>query len=1037
MKKRIIALSLCLILAVAVSVSALGTLFAWIFVIEEKPLGITSEVSKAYFEGEGTEESPFLIAQPVQLYYFAWLQDMGYYNDDGTNAANGYMEAPVYFKVTANLDMTGYTLPAIGTADQPFMGVFDGDYHVISNLTVTNADTVYQQPAHTDDILGAQIVGFFGVIGALDPAYVYDSVTPTAQNFALSNVTVRTDDPTDDVSLIGIVAGYVNGVVENVLVADCTVAIASGIGALAYTTNQSDYTLVGYAAQSAYVKCVATLNNSEAGYGPGSGTGGGNEQGDQFGGSINMLNLYNRVVDIRDNYATSTTGQVPNNQLQFSYTYANGGGSDYNETKSFSSYANITNNGYSNIKTYSSTGDSTMGAASFSYNSGSTDPNADTHFVYLSGAEVVGIDYTIYGTNESAFAIKTNSGNNYLNLNTGGTGYTTGTSASTYWRISDQGHLYGTVTVSGKTVVRFLNAKYATTSTTSPLFVSEIPTTKWVKASNTLRLDYSSNRYLQYKNSKWYFSSSSVKLSFSTTKNVSKITYKLIYGSQKPADTYLPLIVDNDYNALRKNTGYIVSGAAYHNMTGSASSSYPYNSGDIRVSKYQIYGTSNGQNYDLSGSVSNSSATGDIKVITRTAAYNGWVTIKDNDSMTAATGFTTLKTPAELGLQKYQYVDEDNQGTKAALTTLLQEGNGSVYGLHFMDAQISMDNLMTARRVQINGATYDNYQMPRDCIDFYLKKDGVINFYAGTYFSGNNAFFALYKIERDEDTQVITEIKEITAVYKKTGQDDTVEIAYRFAGESNPPTGFTTSDLVFDTSWLTNPGSNCKYNYLYYFEIPAVVGEYALGSVSGQTGAYLLYLDISASGGSAQENDVVSQFTNQYETFDLPTGIQLATAAEVAAFTSSTVVDDTDAASVALSAFSGSIRIAKETENDETVYMSYLNDSETGQAITGTTRYEIVRVSTSESGGSVTYTLSVSGLHSSDFYDGAYSDVVSFAYSGADDISEFINCVFRTDNTYEVTFDIETALTITDFTALNGYSVTARSIGSGTLTTTS
>lgn len=1020
MKKRMIALSLCLCMAVAASVMALGTLFAWVFKIEEKPLGITSEVHKAYFEGEGTADSPYLIAYPVQLYYFAWLQDIGYFNDDGTHTAQGYMQAPVYFEVTNDLDMTGYTLPAIGTADKPFMGVFNGDYHVISNLTVVNDNTVYQQPANTNSIIGAQIVGFFGVIGDLDPDYVYSSVTPTAQNFALNNVTVSTTAPTGNNSLIGIVAGYVNGVVENVLVADCTVEVASGIGALSYTVNQSDYTLVGYCAQSGHVQSVGILDNSNGEFGPGSSGGGGSEQGDHFGGSMNMKDLYDRVVDIRDNYAMATTGQVPNDQLQFSYTYENGGNSPYSETTSFTSYANVTNNGYSNIKTYSSTGESTMGAASFSYNSSYTNPANAIHFVYLSGAEVSGINYTIGSTNESAFAIKSSSGNNYLNLNSAGNGYTTGTSASTYWRISDQGHLYGTVTVNGKTVVRFLNAKYATTSSTSPLFVGSVPTTKWIKSGNTLRLNYSSNRYLQYASSKWYFKSSSVTLSLSTTQNVSKITYQLVYGTNKPADTYLPLIVDNDYEALRKNTGYIVSSSEYHNLTGSSGSSYPYYSGSIRVSKYGIL-KSGEQSQDLSSSVSNSAATGNIKVITRTAGYNGWVTIKDNDSMSAASGFTTLKTPEELGLEKYQYVDEDNPGTKVAVTGLLQGGSGSVYGLHFMDATVSINNLMTAPRVQINGQTYTNYQLPRNCIDFNVHEAGVINFYAGTYFSGNNSFFSLYKIERDEN-RIITDIKEITAVYK-----DGDTIAYQYAGGSTP-----SGTKVFDMTWLTNPGTNCKDNYLYYFEIPAAEGEYALGSVSGKVGAYLLYLDISASGGSEQST-VVSQFTNRYEVFHTVEGIQLATADEVAAFSSSTVVDDTDAAIKELNAFDGSIRITKEIVNGETVYKYYLDGSNTGQEITGVTKYEIARITTDDSSGNTVYTMWISGLQNSDYFSGVYDDVASFIYNG-ENISEVLNCVYVKNNTYEVTFDIDTNLTITNFTALNGYSVTARSVGSGTLT---
>ena len=51
---------------------------------------------------------------------------------------------------------------------------------------------------------------------------------------------------------------------------------------------------------------------------------------------------------------------------------------------------------------------------------------------------------------------------------------------------------------------------------------------------------------------------------------------------------------------------------------------------------------------------------------------------------------------------------------------------------------------------------------------------------------------------------------------------------------------------------ITNPsGLSTDSGRLYYFTIPANSGEYALGSVSGKTGAYLCYLDIAANGGDA------------------------------------------------------------------------------------------------------------------------------------------------------------------------------------------
>ena len=71
-----------------------------------------------------------------------------------------------------------------------------------------------------------------------------------------------------------------------------------------------------------------------------------------------------------------------------------------------------------------------------------------------------------------------------------------------------------------------------------------------------------------------------------------------------------------------------------------------------------------------------------------------------------------------------------------------------------------------------------------------------------------------------------------------------------------------------------------------------------------------------------------------------------------------------------------------------------------------------------------------------DFFSGDYTEVASFIYNGDTEISELINCVYIKDNTYEATFNLEDDLTITNFTALNGYNVTTKSVGSGTLTKT-
>ena len=66
--------------------------------------------------------------------------------------------------------------------------------------------------------------------------------------------------------------------------------------------------------------------------------------------------------------------------------------------------------------------------------------------------------------------------------------------------------------------------------------------------------------------------------------------------------------------------------------------------------------------------------------------------------------------------------------------------------------------------------------------------------------------------------------------------------------------------MMFDCKWIEEP--TMVERALYYFEVPANRGEYALGSVKDRYGAYLLYLDISANGGDVEN-----------EAFDYLTGV--------------------------------------------------------------------------------------------------------------------------------------------------------------------
>ena len=80
------------------------------------------------FTGSGTQESPYLIATTDQL-----VQVAQYVN----NGSLGSGSSVKYYKLTADLDFEGKTFTPIGTNENRFNGVFDGQSHKISNVTLS------------------------------------------------------------------------------------------------------------------------------------------------------------------------------------------------------------------------------------------------------------------------------------------------------------------------------------------------------------------------------------------------------------------------------------------------------------------------------------------------------------------------------------------------------------------------------------------------------------------------------------------------------------------------------------------------------------------------------------------------------------------------------------------------------------------------------------------------------------------------------------------------------------------------------------
>ena len=228
-KNKIIALLVTLVSSSLVAVMAAS--IAWfsskVSVTTEDNL--TGSSDGAYFAyGDGThydnpdtliKEGPYGIETPRQLYNLAWLQYLGYFN----TPKNGVI-TPVYFELNADIDMTGWILPPIGTTLYPFIGEFNGNGHTITNLTVSNdfneIKATNKMPSairRAESLSNVNIVGMFGVIGELDNniTATYDSSVTSVSDFTIAGATIKNSLSE---TLAGIAAGYVNGPLKNVAI---------------------------------------------------------------------------------------------------------------------------------------------------------------------------------------------------------------------------------------------------------------------------------------------------------------------------------------------------------------------------------------------------------------------------------------------------------------------------------------------------------------------------------------------------------------------------------------------------------------------------------------------------------------------------------------------------------------------------------------------------------------------------------------------------------------------------------------------------
>jgi len=502
-------------------------------------------------------------------------------------------------------------------------------------------------------------------------------------------------------------------------------------------------------------------------------------------------------------------------------------------------------------------------------------------------------------------------GTNYLSIN--GTSVIVGNEPSTLWYISSDNYLY-TIINNTNYYIGGNRSDVATLSTSKTSF--NYPANVYSNNGNLYVGETSYQNYrLNVNNNSWVFKQNSSSLSwylqdgylstklisinfeianipnyieniFQISKNdVNTYNYKSKIYVEPSIYNYIPINADatSPYAVSKNNTGYIMAGG----YEGESQT-------DIRISQF----TKN-QNigWGIRGSFNSSNNWITNKIYT--VGANGVGIIKDSSGSTTGTVYDNTN--------NNNLLFKKLKSSKETLQRTLADSGDYVYGLHFMDAKISKEHLVQPEKIKINGVEKDNYQMPEDCIDFHLKTSGIINFFSGYYYASqtntetptrrNDAFFSLHEILRDSNDRII-QIRHILEIYEKDGQyiyyyedDDSSETGYYSKDTQNNIIPKTASDkngwtLKFNYNWIEDPENSSKNNNnpivwsthrtcVFYFEIPVHKGEYALGSVDGKNGTYLMYLDIGANAAMVDRTKISEVTKNTTDKINYVNGIQI------------------------------------------------------------------------------------------------------------------------------------------------------------------
>ena len=533
MKKKFVVPALASLLSVTILATVSATI-AWfshkVSVTTEDNL--TGSSDGAYFAyGTGTQtddpatvikEGPYGIETARQLYNLAWLQYLGYFNKPESGTIK-----PVYFELNADIDMSGWILPPIGTTLYPFIGEFNGQGHTITNLTISNdyaeikaTNKMPSKIRRDDSISDVNIVGMFGVIGELDDniTATYDDSVLSVRDFTIAGATIK--NSLED-TLMGIAAGYVNGPLENVAITSYTGTsgtVASNLTTsnascladeYSQFTNISNYGVVGYCEEeylgqvkntvtetyNATAKSVEYIAQDE-----------GDQSG--WGGSIDMETTYNGLLEAWSTYNANTAYNASTGTGVYQYARNKTSTEDYSTGEISDSYSNYTN--YVPKTNYAYYGYRQLNESNEITSQYTFAHRSDTdRYMYLYGENdvvvenAVSVNSTRFPVQPNCFYItKTVSGTTHYLTRYSATAVTDSTSAAnaTQWRINDSNQIYTVVDGTTYYYLRNNNGSFQVTNNSGNA-------TAWAITDSYISSVYNNNTYYINYDSGWKFSS--------------------------------------------------------------------------------------------------------------------------------------------------------------------------------------------------------------------------------------------------------------------------------------------------------------------------------------------------------------------------------------------------------------------------------------------------------------------------------------------------------------------------------------------------